>query len=398
MRKRLSKIISLAALAALLAACGGTATPAETPTAAPPLAPTAVPPTPTPAPTATPRITPTATPIPVYGPSNFPDNVDPLTGLTVDDPAVLNRRPLLIKVSDFPPVVRPQSGLSFADQVWEHIVEGWRYTRFTAVFYSQTPENVGSVRSGRLPDLELVPMYKGLYYASGFSSNSHDPGGPPRMRELMRAAPWFNRNFSGDFGYGEPYAVRVNIPGVAYEHTLFAVPAEMWKLADQKNVNQRQNLDGFVFDVNVPDGGTPTTEVDIKFPVDGPKDSWHWDEASGTWLYWVDDQPLNDFLTGKQLSFENVVVVYAEHYEADFIEYESSTVKLNSVGATLEGEGTAVLLRDGQRFDVTWKRPDINSMMQFYDANGNLIAFKPGKTWFNLVPTNVFPPKIDFLP
>ena len=54
-------------------------------------------------PSAITSITPSPTPTPLYpvagyGPSNFPANVDPLTGLTVSDPALLQRRPMLIKV------------------------------------------------------------------------------------------------------------------------------------------------------------------------------------------------------------------------------------------------------------------------------------------------------------
>jgi len=67
----------------------------------------------TPTPTRTP--TPTITPTPVivqYGPTNFPDNVNPLTGLEVSNPALLDRRPMMIKVSNFPREGRPHAGLS----------------------------------------------------------------------------------------------------------------------------------------------------------------------------------------------------------------------------------------------------------------------------------------------
>ncbi len=374
--------------------------PIPTPTQAPPPVPTDMPVMPTlPAATPTPTEVPSPTPIPASGPTGFPANVNPLTGLPVDDPAVLDRRPLLIKVSNHPAVVRPQNGLSFADHVWEHVVEGWRYTRYTAVFYGQTPSSVGSVRSGRLPDLELVPMYQGLFDASGFSSNRNDPSGPKRMRELMLAANWFKRNFSPDFGYGEPYNVRFPLEGVAYEHTLFAIPEELWKLAAEKDVNQRPTLEpGFAFSPEAPVGGTPIREVVIDFPVDGPKNTWRYDPASGLWLHWVDEVPHTDFLTSEQLAFENLVLVYTQHYEADFIEYESEITRLYSVGAIMQGEGEAVLLRDGQRFDVTWRRPNVGSMMQFFDASGNVIPFKPGQTWFTLIPTNIFPPEVVFTP
>ena len=72
------------------------------------------------APTATATFT--ATPLPVVqpsGPVDFPENVNPLTGLVVDDPSILDRRPILVKVANYPISGRPHSGLSFADMVLE---------------------------------------------------------------------------------------------------------------------------------------------------------------------------------------------------------------------------------------------------------------------------------------
>ena len=60
---------------------------------------------------ATPDISPTPEPpYPPegYGPTDFPDNIDPLTGLSVADPALLDRRPIIIKVSNLPRNNRPR--------------------------------------------------------------------------------------------------------------------------------------------------------------------------------------------------------------------------------------------------------------------------------------------------
>jgi len=97
-----TRLITLIVLVSVLLTSCSILTPAEptpTPTPLPP-APTATE-TPTPEPTAT--SVPTATPTPLYpaegfGPTNFPEDIDPLTGLKVEDPAILNRRPILIKV------------------------------------------------------------------------------------------------------------------------------------------------------------------------------------------------------------------------------------------------------------------------------------------------------------
>lgn len=207
-------IITVALLAVLLTACAGPAEPTGPPTITPviPLPGTTQPPAVDPgaAPVATQPPAVEATPTPAtIGPETYPEGVNPLTGLAVPDPAVLERRPLLVKVSNESDQVRPWSGLAFANHVWEYQMEGFAATRFTAVLYSQTPERIGSVRSTRLIDVEhLVDMYGGLLATSGGSSN-RSAGGPPRIRELLLAAPWSERVISMDYGFGDPYLVRI---------------------------------------------------------------------------------------------------------------------------------------------------------------------------------------------
>ncbi|HKY54189.1 MAG TPA: hypothetical protein VJM08_07790, partial [Anaerolineales bacterium] len=44
-----------------------------------------------------------------------PPNLNPLTGLSPSDPSLLERRPMAIKVANYPRYIRPQSGLTLAD-------------------------------------------------------------------------------------------------------------------------------------------------------------------------------------------------------------------------------------------------------------------------------------------
>lgn len=403
--KVISQILPVMVLALILSACASS-TPAPTPTATP----QAAPPTPMPAAeTPIPQATtdpgaPAPTPIGPYGPTSFPPDVNPLTGLPVADPTLLQRRPLLIKVSNESEDVRPQSGLSFADHVWEFQMEGFAQTRYTAVLYGQTAQHIGSVRSARLLDVEhLVDMYGGVLIFSGGSSNyAHNPPGPPRVIELIRAKPWFNRAYSPQFGIAEPLLVRipdVPRPGVASWHTLFAVPDEIWKRAEEQQLNQMPNLTGLAFDLNAPAGGTPTAEAVIDYPGSGPKHTWRWDQARNEWLSFTNDKPDTDYLAqDQQLGFENVIFLQVPHYEADFLEQEGELGELFSVGQHLTGQGDAVILRDGQRYTAKWNRAGTEGMIQLIDANGAVIPLRPGQTFFNVADTVYFAPAITFTP
>ena len=106
-------------------------------------------------------------PLEGYGPINFPSQVNPLTGLPVGQPNWLERRPISIKVSNYPRGIRPQWGLSLADHVYEYYHEGG-LTRFNAIFYGNDVAQIGPIRSARFSDKDIVEMYKAFFaYASG---------------------------------------------------------------------------------------------------------------------------------------------------------------------------------------------------------------------------------------
>ena len=65
---------------------------------------------------------------------------------------------MVIKVANSPDYVRPQSGLSLADVVYEYYIE-WGDTRFIAVMYGNNSPMVGPVRSGRYFDEHIARMY-----------------------------------------------------------------------------------------------------------------------------------------------------------------------------------------------------------------------------------------------
>lgn len=76
-----------------------------------------------------------------FGPNraDFPAGYNPLSGQLMEDPGLLRFPALLISISHFPPVARPQAGLSFAPWIFEfYITEG--ATRFLSVFHGQYPQ------------------------------------------------------------------------------------------------------------------------------------------------------------------------------------------------------------------------------------------------------------------
>ncbi len=362
----LSAVLALIGLALILQGCGRSAT--ATPTATPETpGPTAAPATPVL--TATPLPV-TATPVPPPTPTPLPDTINPLTGLPVEDKAALDRVPLAIKISNSKET-RPQSGLQAADLVFEHITEG-RITRFTAVFYGNTPERVGSVRSGRLIDLEIPAMYQAMF---AYSGSSHG------VWERYSASDLYPTQIVPDLG--KPYFYRMAIPNVAVEHTLFVDPKALWNLAVQRGLGRPTYRKTVAFDPQPPAGGTPARFVNVAYLPTYCPAGWEYDPAHGWWLRSIAGQPHQDALTGETIRAANVIVLFAEHRETDIIE---DAFNHRSIAVNLMGSGDILLFRDGQMYRGRWVRNARDEMLTFTDAQGQPLPLKPGNTWFQVVP------------
>ncbi len=364
-------------LAAGCAASAPEATPTATRTPLPSATATPVPPTATATPRATATRAATVTPAALVV-TPFPPDVDPFTGLKVDDASVLDRIPIAIKVSNSPEA-RPQSGLGSADLVFEHLAEGG-ITRFTTVFYASDPEVVGSVRSGRLIDLEVPAMYHALFGYSGSSAG---------VKDLIRHSDLFPDYIAApDFGVGAPYFYRVPQAGKAFEHTLFTSPSLLRQLADERGINERPEFPMYMaFADAAPASGEAETYVEVNYSS-ACTAQWTYDTALGVWDRGIGGRPHVDALTGDQITADNVVLVFANHVHANFWEQMigAQSAWILSTEIQLWGQGPALVFRDGQMYSGIWKRETRDAMLTFYYGDETPLPLKPGNTWFQVVP------------
>ncbi len=342
-----------------------TSTPAdETPTASP----TAM---------ASPTVTATVEALPASGPISgpaFAPDVNPLTGLQVSDTSVLERCPLAVKVSNAPVAVRPQAGLDKADLVFEHYAEGG-VTRLTAVFLGQTPQTVGSVRSGRLIDLEVPAMFKALFAYSGTSAGVGQRYAASDLWPDQLATPW---SASAAF-----YRRELD---KAYEHTLFVNPVNLWAEAERREISGRQDLRGMTFDAEAPDDGSRVKTIAVKYQSGISQVEWVYNATDGRYYRWQGGAAHREELTGAQLSTANVIVVAANHVETDILE-DTWGGGHWSIEVQIWGQGPVSIFRDGQRYDGIWRRQDRSDMLSFWDQKGTTrLPLKPGNSWFQMVP------------
>jgi len=367
-------LVVLIFLSVLLAACGSTPTATPYPTATSTEMPT-ITETPTPLPTDTPTLEPTPSyPLEGYGPSNFPSDVDPLTGLKVANPALLDRRPMVIKVQNIPRTGRPQWGLSLADIVFEYYSEEGA-TRFAAVFYGNDADMVGPIRSGRFIDTDIVHGYKAVFaFGSAYQAEWQQ---------------YVNSEFANRLvieGANTPM-FRYDPNGLAY---LMVKTADLSAYATQKGIqNVRQDLNDMFFKLEAPSAGQPGIQAIVRYSG-VVYNRWDYDVSTRKYLRYSDTfddynnnneqyAQLSDRLTGQPIAFDNMVVLSVNHavYSTD-----SNGIKIYDI--LLSGSGDAYAFRDGQVYQVKWQRndPDVVSLT---NPDGTPFAFKPGTTWFEVV-------------
>ena len=312
------------------------------------------------------------------GPDSYPPGVNPLTGLPVEHPENLNRRPLLVKIDNYPPDVRPQSDVMQADIVWEHLLTGGA-TRFAAIYLANDPDHVGPVRSARLIDFDLVRVYRALFAYSGMAQGEIDV--------IKTDGLAISRAVTG----GCPALCRFPKAGTDYEHTLYGDGVALRALADQLHRDTTpQPLYGMAFAATAPTNGIPLSQIRVGYRQTDVQ--WTYQASSGRWLRAEDSQPHLDAAINQQISAANVLVLEADHLEQPYVSDGYWGPGNFAFSVPLIGEGRVFLLRDGEYIEGKWKRSDRNEPLRYYDLAGNDLLFKPGNTWVNLVPgwTNGF--------
>lgn len=332
----------------------------------------------TPTPSFTPSNTPTPTPTPI-GPFSYPEGINPLTGLPYPDEEAVARRNLIVKISNYPPIVRPQYGVNSADVVYEYEAEGG-VTRFAAIFRSQAPERVGSIRSARLIDMELTTMYRALLAYSGTSEPIQQLLLGEEFFEFQILSPLVGHDCDRD-GFCRDTTLGEDVP---FEHTLFGDTTKFWETATRQNVNTGYQARGFAFSEDMNPNGQPAPDIFIDWY--GQTDArWQFDAASGRYLRFTDSIAHFDKLDGQQLWTDNIIIIEVPHEERPDLFPPGATYA--SLDIQIWDQGRAIVLRDGMAYQGFWRRENRNpgSALQVIYGDNTPIMLKPGRTWVEVV-------------
>lgn len=160
-----------------------------------------------------------------------------------------------------------------------------------------------------------------------------------------------------------------------------------------KTANRVFNYTSNMYSDAFPSGGTPASQIKVFF-ASLNQSGWTYDPLYRAYLRYVDNADKNspgilhadvDRLTGRQIHFENVIVVTAD----------TSVVSPTNLDIHLEqGQyGYAYLFRDGQMFPIRWstrsgpyeRQTGLRRPIQFINSDGSPAPLKPGHTWVIVV-------------
>jgi hypothetical protein len=319
------------------AACGGGGGKAKSPTTSAPgkSSTTRVPPT-------------TAKPKPVLA---------PLTGLPDPTRGVLTRPALTVKIENLP-LSHPQTGIDYADVVYEEVVE-CNITRLAAIFQSHVPPVAGPVRSVRNTDQALVRPLQGIFVYSG---------GAPISVQSIQTAPvkLFDESSAGNAMYRDPARVR--------PHNLYVRPPDIYAMA-----KDAVGPPPAMFKYGAPAGGTPATHALVRLGNDSTFDvTWDYDAVHRRWLRGYHGQP-DKTVDGSQLSFANVII-----HPVQYINRLGGACGDEGAQADLQAPATVTVLTRGRAIQAHWSQPDPNQPGTLTTASGAPLKLTPGPTWIEL--------------
>jgi hypothetical protein len=224
---------------------------------------------------------------------------------------------------------------------------------------------VGPIRSGRVFYKYLADMYPQSCLVYAFAS-----------KEVLEQIPYCSMVAHEDAGGGSMMSIE-RFQAVAEDN------------GKSNNFNYASNL----FADEVPTGGVPASQINT-FWANLNQAAWMYDPLYGAYLRYVDNSdkkaigvlhPDTDRLTGRQLYFENFIVVFADH--------TAISPTIIDIDIDLGASGPALLFRDGKQYKIRWstvsgtyeKQSGKRRPMQFLNADGTSAALKPGHTWVMMV-------------
>lgn len=321
-------------------------------------------------------------PVDAAPPSGAPLLYNPLTGLPVSDPSFLQWRPLAIKVGNSPDYVRPQSGLTLADVVFEYYIE-WGDTRFIAVFWSNSDkvERVGPVRSGRYFDEHISRMYHSFLFFKGAD---------PRELDYFKSLDIRERFVTVGFGSCPPYFMGP-YKRDSYNNVFFNTTKWQACAVRKGFDNSPQTISGGFFSEEIPSSPLIVTRI-YDYYSEFNYSFWAYEPEESVYVRYQESKDLVGFrkaevyeqlfddYTRQPVTAENVVVLFVPYIFTNQNQAEDEVYN-----PSLIDYGNAYVFRNGVAIPARWSRASIDQPILLADLTGAPVYLRPGQTFYQVM-------------
>jgi hypothetical protein len=294
-----------------------------------------------------------------------------LTGLPRSE-ADVRKRPVGIMVGNTRAAM-PTLGTSYADVIYECLVEGGVTRLLLIVEDFEDAASFGSIRSVREYYVDFTRAHDAVLVHGGGITPTYTFMNNLRLDRLDGVNAVFGRSFA-DIFTRDAARLAARIP---YEHTMVISGAgiERGMTRSSHRTEVTEGFGGaFAFAPEPRDiGGEPAVRVSVRYSniftsefTYNPDDGLYYRRQHGD--YQVDG------LNGERLRFENLIVMFARYTVIDF----DPTVDYRA--CELVGRGTGYYFTRGRYIPITWERTDAGGVFTYRTADGSPLLLNPGRT------------------
>ncbi|HEY4696148.1 MAG TPA: DUF3048 domain-containing protein [Candidatus Hydromicrobium sp.] len=303
-------------------------------------------------------------------------NINILSGLDISD-TVGNSRPLAIMVENTPDA-RPQSGLIYADIVFE-VVDEYGVTRYVVVYSSYDAEIVGPVRSARIYYAEIARSFDPVYAFWGTYTEAYkviEDLGLDVLTPLGDQSG--NSNIVANISSGWRDNSRSNIT----EHTAFMSTIKLKEDAENLGYSLEGGQSPLRFKIDAVDsekGDTNNIAIDFS-DQNAYKTNFEYNKEENVYYKYLAGVAHTDYETGRQIAVNNIIVMITD------IEGPIDAAQHMAVRTTGTSDiGKAFFFMDGNVIEGTWERTSAFDQFKYKDSEGNIVLFNRGMTWVALI-------------
>lgn len=305
--------------------------------------------------------------------------ISPTTGLVTDRPY----RPMMVQISNSAEA-RPSLNLAEADVVYEYIYWGPCHTRYTAIFNDVHPESVGYLRGSRVFTCELRDMWDSPLATHGGQDTVGTSITAYWKKHKLDTDAFVSDGTRGGKGFYRDQE-RISPHNLCFKLAKWV--EESWPEDAKTGAAHEPRSPGLVFSDTPSAGDVPVTEIAFQYshPLEitfGYEPSYTYVPEANHYLRAYAGWAQTD-AAGEPYAVSNLLVL---GHALDFAENTAARPVIPLMGA--EGPLTAFI--DGTMIQGRWTQDGEDSPMVFLDAEGAPLVLRPGKTFIQMVPEDMY--------